>query len=136
MCSLGDHGPFGRSGHGSPLDAPRAGLPTRPGRRHAHRVPGAGARPGGSDRHSGGTAAHRAQQERQGHADGGRRGRGAWLHDPDGVKDPDHVGAVLCVEGNFLYTIEGNSGGRVAVQRYLLSDPRIVGYGVLKWKTE
>lgn len=55
--------------------------------------------------------------------------------DPDGVKDPDHVGAVLCVEGNFLYTIEGNSGGRVAVQRYLLSDPRIVGYGVLNWKT-
>lgn len=57
-------------------------------------------------------------------------------NDPDGGKDPDHVGAVLCVEGNFLYTIEGNSGGRVAVQRYPLSDPRIVGYGVLNWKTE
>ena len=56
--------------------------------------------------------------------------------DPDGVKDPDHVGAVLCVEGNFLYTIEGNSGGRVAVQRYSLGDKRIVGYGVLNWKTE
>ena len=55
--------------------------------------------------------------------------------DPDGGKDPDHVGAVLCVEGNFLYTIEGNSGGRVAVQRYSLGDSRIVGYGVLKWKT-
>lgn len=55
--------------------------------------------------------------------------------DPDGVKDPDHVGAVLCVEGNFLYTIEGNSGGRVAVNRYSLSDSRIVGYGVLNWKT-
>ena len=55
--------------------------------------------------------------------------------DPDGGKDPDHVGAVLCVEGNFLYTIEGNSGGRVAVQRYPLSDKRIVGYGVLNWKT-
>lgn len=57
-------------------------------------------------------------------------------NDPDGGKDPDHVGAVLCVEGNFLYTIEGNSGGRVAVQRYDLNDKRIVGYGVLKWKTE
>lgn len=57
-------------------------------------------------------------------------------NDPDGGKDPDHVGAVLRVEGNFLYTIEGNSGGKVAVQRYLLSDPRIVGYGVLKWKTQ
>lgn len=56
--------------------------------------------------------------------------------DPDGVKDPDHVGAVLCVEGNYLYTIEGNSGGRVAVNRYSLSDSRIVGYGVLNWKTE
>lgn len=57
-------------------------------------------------------------------------------NDPDGGKAPDHVGAVLCVEGNFLYTIEGNSGGRVAVQRYDLNDKRIVGYGVLKWKTE
>lgn len=56
--------------------------------------------------------------------------------DWDGRNDPDHVGAVLCVEGNFLYTIEGNSGGRVAVQRYPLSDPRIVGYGVLNWKTK
>lgn len=57
-------------------------------------------------------------------------------NDPDGGKDPDHVGAVLCVEGNFLYTIEGNSGGKVAVQRYDLNDKRIVGYGVLNWKTE
>lgn len=56
--------------------------------------------------------------------------------DWDGGTNPDHVGAVLCVEGNFLYTIEGNSGGRVAVQRYNLNDKRIVGYGVLKWKTE
>lgn len=56
--------------------------------------------------------------------------------DWDGETDPDHVGAVLCVEGNFLYTIEGNSGGRVAVQRYSLGDSRIVGYGVLNWKTQ
>lgn len=57
-------------------------------------------------------------------------------NDPDGGKDPDHVGAVLCVEGDFLYTIEGNSGGKVAVNRYPLSDKRIVGYGVLNWKTQ
>lgn len=57
-------------------------------------------------------------------------------NDPDGVKDPDHVGAVLCVEGNFLYTIEGNSGGKVAVNRYPKNDPRIMGYGVLNWKTK
>ena len=56
--------------------------------------------------------------------------------DWDRDRDPDHVGAVLCVEGNFLYTIEGNSGGRVAVNRYPLSDKRIVGYGVLNWKTQ
>lgn len=56
--------------------------------------------------------------------------------DWDGGSDPDHVGAVLCVKGGFLYTIEGNSGGRVAVNRYPLSDKRIVGYGVLNWKTE
>ena len=55
--------------------------------------------------------------------------------DWDGGTDPDHVGAVLCVEGNFLYTIEGNSGGRVAVQRFSLGDSRIVGYGVLNWET-
>lgn len=55
--------------------------------------------------------------------------------DWDGGTDPDHVGAVLCVKGDYLYTIEGNSGGRVAVQRYDLNDKRIVGYGVLNWKT-
>lgn len=60
--------------------------------------------------------------------------------DWDGGSDPDHVGAVLCVdEKGYLYTIEGNSGGRVAVNRYPLSNPsadsRIVGYGVLNWKT-
>lgn len=60
--------------------------------------------------------------------------------DWDGDSDPDHVGAVLCVdEDGYLYTIEGNSGGRVAVNRYPLSnpsaDPRIMGYGVLNWKT-
>lgn len=60
--------------------------------------------------------------------------------DWDGDSDPDHVGAVLCVKDGYLYTIEGNSGGRVAVNRYPLSnpsaDPRIMGYGVLNWKTE
>lgn len=55
--------------------------------------------------------------------------------DWDGDRDPDHVGAVLCVDGNQLYTIEGNSGGKVAVNRYPKNDPRIMGYGVLNWKT-
>ena len=56
--------------------------------------------------------------------------------DWDGGTDPDHVGAVLYVDGTQLYTIEGNSGGRVAVHRYTLNDQRIVGYGVLNWKTQ
>lgn len=56
--------------------------------------------------------------------------------DWDGDRDPDHVGAVLCVEGNYLYTIEGNSGGRVALNCYPKNDPRIMGYGVLNWKTK
>lgn len=55
--------------------------------------------------------------------------------DWDGGTNPDHVGAVLCVKDDYLYTIEGNSGGKVAVQRYSLGDKRIVGYGVLNWKT-
>lgn len=56
--------------------------------------------------------------------------------DWDRDNDPDHVGAVLCVDGTQLYTIEGNSGGRVAVNRYPKNDPRIMGYGVLNWKTK
>ena len=56
--------------------------------------------------------------------------------DWDRDSDPDHVGAVLCVDENgYLYTIEGNSSGRVAVNRYPKNDPRIMGYGVLNWKT-
>lgn len=56
--------------------------------------------------------------------------------DWDGDSDPDHVGAVLCVtEDGYLCTIEGNSSGKVAVNRYPKNDPRIMGYGVLNWKT-
>lgn len=47
--------------------------------------------------------------------------------------DADHVGVVLYVNGTTIYTIEGNSGGRVAIRSYLASDPRIMGYGVLPW---
>lgn len=56
--------------------------------------------------------------------------------DWDGDRDPDHVGAVLCVKNGYLYTIEGNSGGKVAVNCYPKNDPRIMGYGVLNWKTK
>ena len=53
--------------------------------------------------------------------------------DADGQNDPDHVGAVLYVANGIVYTIEGNSGNRVAIRSYSLSDPRILGYGVLPW---
>lgn len=56
--------------------------------------------------------------------------------DWDRDNDPDHVGAVLFVDETQLYTIEGNSGGRVAVNCYPKNDPRIMGYGVLNWKTK
>ncbi|MCD8375052.1 MAG: CHAP domain-containing protein [Oscillospiraceae bacterium] len=52
----------------------------------------------------------------------------------------DHVGVVFYVDGNSVYTIEGNSGGRVALHRYDLMDEtdssRIAGFAVLNWKTE
>lgn len=38
--------------------------------------------------------------------------------------------SVFCRTG-----IEGDSGGRVAVNCYPKNDPRIMGYGVLNWKT-
>lgn len=54
-----------------------------------------------------------------------------------GGDDPAHVGVVFYVDSaaERVYTIEGNSSGRVAIRSYALDDPRILGYGVLKWKT-
>lgn len=45
--------------------------------------------------------------------------------------DPAHVGAVLNVEGNTIYTIEGNSGGVIAVRQYNKDSSVIMGYGAL-----
>ncbi|MBR2048479.1 MAG: CHAP domain-containing protein [Oscillospiraceae bacterium] len=50
--------------------------------------------------------------------------------------DPSHVGVVLSVSGDQLYTIEGNSAGMIAVRQYSLSDKRIIGYGILPWSAE
>jgi len=46
-------------------------------------------------------------------------------------KDPAHVGAVLDTQDGYVYTIEGNSSGRVAVRKYNINDPVIMGYGIL-----
>lgn len=56
----------------------------------------------------------------------------SWDNDPNTL---EHVGAVFAVDNTWVYTIEGNSGGKVALHRYLLNDASIVGYGVLDWKT-
>lgn len=51
------------------------------------------------------------------------------------ASDLDHVGAVFYTDDQYVYTIEGNSGvGVVDLKRYLLTDPRIIGYGILNWK--
>ena len=50
------------------------------------------------------------------------------------TKFPQHVGVVTAVENGVVYTIEGNTNGRVATCAYALDDPRILGYGVLSWK--
>lgn len=47
--------------------------------------------------------------------------------------DPAHVGIVLAVEGDFIYTIEGNSANMVAVRKYALTDKLIMGYGIIDW---
>ena len=49
--------------------------------------------------------------------------------------DGDHVGVVLTVVDGDIYTIEGNTADMVAVRKYRIDDPRIMGYGVLDWMT-
>ena len=55
-----------------------------------------------------------------------------WIVDDQSI--PQHVGAVIDTDGEFVYTIEGNNEGKVASCRYRLDDARILGYGVLSWK--
>lgn len=52
----------------------------------------------------------------------------------DDTEKAQHVGVVVSTDGEYVYTIEGNSGGKVAACRYKLDDPFILGYGELKWK--
>lgn len=52
-----------------------------------------------------------------------------WIRDD--VQDAQHVGVVIGVADNAIYTIEGNSAGRVAMRSYPKDDWRILGYGRL-----
>ena len=59
--------------------------------------------------------------------------RNSW----DAPQSLDHVGIVLFIDevNGLVYTIEGNSGDQVALRRYNVKDPNIVGYGILTWNT-
>ena len=46
-------------------------------------------------------------------------------------KDPAHVGAVLVIKDGFIYTIEGNSSGRVAVRQYPVTSKSVMAFGSL-----
>ena len=49
--------------------------------------------------------------------------------DWDGDSVSDHVGIVEKVENNIVYTIEGNSGDKIAKLSYEKNSPYIMGYG-------
>lgn len=49
--------------------------------------------------------------------------------------DSDHVGLVLGVEGDTVYTIEGNAGGVVGIHSYDYDDDSILGFCVPKYTT-
>ena len=50
--------------------------------------------------------------------------------DPLAGNGVDHVGYVQKVENGFVYTIEGNSGNRIAYRTYRLNSSVIFGYGM------
>ena len=60
-----------------------------------------------------------------------------FFKDAGAAVQTTHVGLVLYVKGDTVYTIEGNAGGLdcVAVREYALSSTYIVGYGVPNYKT-
>jgi hypothetical protein len=51
--------------------------------------------------------------------------------DMDGSQD--HIGIVAYMGNGYLYTVEGNSGGIVAMRHYRVLDPVISGYRVIPW---
>lgn len=54
-----------------------------------------------------------------------------WIVDSE--NNPQHAGVVLQVKDGYIYTIEGNTDGVVAVRKYAADDKRILGYGILNW---
>ena len=60
-----------------------------------------------------------------------------FFKDANAAVPTTHVGLVLYVKGNTVYTIEGNAGGNdaVALKEYSLTDSYIAGYGVPNYTT-
>ena len=60
-----------------------------------------------------------------------------FFKDANAAVPTTHVGLVLYVKGNTVYTIEGNAGGLdcVALREYSLTNTYIVGYGVPNYTT-
>lgn len=56
-----------------------------------------------------------------------------WIDNDTGSPDgyADHVGLVVGTDGEYVYTVEGNSGDTVATRKYSLDDVQIVGYGIM-----
>ena len=54
----------------------------------------------------------------------------------DNKGEINHTGIVYKVEGDYVYTVEGNSGDEVKTHRYAASNKKIAGYGHPAWKEE
>lgn len=54
--------------------------------------------------------------------------------DWEGDGHTDHIGLVIGIDGNKVYTVEGNSGDAVRINSYTLGSNVIYGYGLMKWK--
>lgn len=54
----------------------------------------------------------------------------------DSKGEINHTGIVYKVEGDYVYTVEGNSGDEVKTHRYAASNKKIAGYGHPAWKEE
>ena len=54
----------------------------------------------------------------------------------DKKTNPQHVGIVINVDKNKVYTVEGNRNNKVEKASYLKTDKRIIGYGVPAFKDE
>ena len=50
------------------------------------------------------------------------------------LSDPNHMGVVIAADENYVHTIEGNVNDTIALRKYTIDDPTILGYGLLSWK--